>query len=156
LQARNSIGYGPFSDEFVFLAGEVPARPDAPLVRVTEKSLEIKWQLPDSNGDIIDYQIDLIKAFNTGDQKIELDACENGSIFYVMRDRHCALSLETLNSVYDLENEEITVSVSASNSVGASETSWESDSVTIPRIREPSIWDNTIGQPVAYQAPTIY
>ena len=65
------MGYGPFSEEFVFLAGEVPARPDAPMVKVTEKSLEIKWRLPDSNGgsnlDIIDYSIDLIKAFNTGD-----------------------------------------------------------------------------------------
>lgn len=132
IQARNSIGYGPFSEELVILAGAPPDRPVKPLIQITDKSLDINWIESRSSGlEVTDYKIELI----TFDSVNEIDRkyCENGSFFYVMRDTFCSVSLETLHNVFNLEEKEANISVNAINEIGESETSKWSSTVWIPK-----------------------
>ena len=50
VQARNSIGYGPFSEDLVILAGAPPSSPSKPLIRLTDRSLDIDWSRPSYDG----------------------------------------------------------------------------------------------------------
>ena len=48
-------------------------------------------------------------------KSIDINYCENGSKYYVMRDTYCSFSLEFLFEVYAITNTEVNISVRAFN-----------------------------------------
>jgi hypothetical protein len=58
VQARNSVGYSAFSDEFSVTAATIPSQPAQPTTSLTDNLLTVKWTQPAENGQVItSYQV---------------------------------------------------------------------------------------------------
>lgn len=119
VQARNSVGYSLFSEEFAVIAATVPSQPAQPTTSLTDNLLTVKWTQPAENGQVITSYMVYIKQANTAFSL--LPGCD-GSSYDVLVTQQCSTSVASLMaSPFLLQpGASIIAKVSAQNSIGTS------------------------------------
>ena len=129
LEARNSMGYSPFSDESSVKAAQEPAVPSAPttVFNADTNTLAITWTEPFNNGDpITGYQVLIQKA--DGEYAEDVADCDMSQSTALT----CAIPLTTLQNDYGLDwGSETSAKLLAVNAYGDSALSTKSDAAAI-------------------------
>lgn len=89
VKARNSLGYGAYSEELNIQAATMPAAPAQPTVNFISDNVEISWVAPYNRGDPIQGYKVLIQG-STGDFLEELVYCD-GSDATVISNTACTI-----------------------------------------------------------------
>ena len=124
VEARNSFGYSPYSNELIVLSGFTPFKPEAPTTKVVGSNAVIEWIAPQANGSPIEGYRILIRQNDFVTFTEDLTNCD-GSQFTIITNTACTVPLETLYAApYSLSRGfSIFAKVIAYNSYGDSEPS---------------------------------
>ena len=124
VEARNEVGYSPFSDELSILAATIPHTPSSPTTYIDGESVVVQWIAPYNGGsNILGYEIRVLTSDNLSFEQ-DLDNCD-GSDPIIVVNKKCWIPFSVLTaSPFNLAwGSSIYASVSAANVVGSSEYS---------------------------------
>jgi hypothetical protein len=125
VQARNTVGYSDFSEEFTIRAAEIPTYPSsvATTLDIVNEMIDVSWSAPYNGGsEILSYTIVLIER--DGSTYYETAECD-GTDATIISTQTCSVSVYTfIDNPYNLQwGDSIYAKVTATNIVGTSDSS---------------------------------
>lgn len=126
--AENSVGKGPNSLPFTIRTppNAAPDMNDAPVVKLSGSSLKVTWNEPwNGNSPITAYHV---RFSSKNGQYLQYNRCADGLAL------HCEFDFEPFRNQFELGGGDMIVAhISATNAIGKSELSEDSEAIELPR-----------------------